>query len=167
MVHIKIPKQLFSYMLTDIARQHRFAFERVGFLFVNSGKAASGETLILATDYTPVADENYIADPKVGAKINSSAIREVMQKMLDTGHGVLHVHMHDFPGSPNFSRVDIDNLSKLIPSFQATVRNSINGALLVQNNSLLSFVWMEGSAAAIRVNKITIIGHPLEFHGRY
>ena len=166
MLHLRIPRALFNYMESDLSREHDFAYERVGFLFVNTGHTQNN-TLLLASDYVPVADDNYIRDSEVGAKINSSAISEVMQKILDTGHGALHVHIHHLSGIPQFSKIDNKNLSLLIPSFKSVGRGTINGALLLQNDSFNSLIWLPGQESPTKLNELTIIGYPLEFRGRY
>lgn len=166
MLHLRIPKQIYDYMLTDIRRKNEFADERVGFLFINKGQAEES-ILLLASDYLPVADSNYIKDNSVGAKINSTAIREVMQKILDSGHGVLHVHMHEFIGNPCFSKVDVENIQLLIPSFKSVAPKAINGALLIQNKFITSLVWLPREEKPRTIDRLTIIGRPLEFFGRY
>lgn len=167
MLHLKITKSVFNYMVEDLSRQHEYAYERVGFLFINKGSLTDNDSLLLATDYIPVADENYIEDQEVGARINSSAIREILQQIYDKGQGVLHVHLHDFDGIPTFSKVDIENLRLLIPSFQNISPQTFNGALLIQNSLLNSIIWLPEEGRFERVDRITIVGFPHKFFGRY
>lgn len=167
MLHLKIAKSMHDYMLTDLSRPHEHAYERVGFLYVNKGTISKNNTLLLASDYTPVADEHYIIDSKVGARINSQAIREVMQQVIDKGHGVFHVHLHNFIGEPKYSITDIENFRLLLPSFHNIAPYTINGALLLQNSLLASIVWLPKSEDFKIVEKISIIGYPVKLYGRF
>lgn len=166
MVQLKIPKNLYDKMVTDLSRLHSFAFERVGFLYVKTGIEENKFSQILATNYIPVSESNYIKDPKVGAKINSPAIREVMQRILDTGEGALHVHMHEPVGQPRFSRVDSSALHSLIPSFKAVGPKTAHGALLLSGNKLTSLLWLPGEKSPVFANKIIIVGYPLSIYRR-
>src|SRR5688500_17842551 len=78
----------------DLGRNHPFAYERVGFLSGKLGNRTSSESLILFTGYYPVPDEHYVDDPYSGARINADAIRDAMQRVLDSGEGLFHVHCH-------------------------------------------------------------------------
>ena len=166
MLHLKIAKTMYEYMLADLSRSHDHAYERVGFLYVNKGTISENNTLLLASDYTPVADGHYIVDSKVGARINSQAIREVMQQVIEKGHGVFHVHLHNFVGKPIYSKTDIDNLRLLLPSFQNVAPQMMNGALLLQNSLFASLVWIPQNEDFEIVEKISIIGYPVKLFGR-
>ena len=84
MITFKIPKLLAQEIKNDLMRSHPFAFERVGFVFTRLSRSQDGKSqIILATAYEPVPDEDYIDDPDVGARINSTAIRGVMQTGID------------------------------------------------------------------------------------
>jgi hypothetical protein len=167
MKQLKISKTVFNTIITDLQRPHKFAYERVGFLYVKTGSIENQIQQILATTYVPIPDDNYIMDSKVGAKINSTAIRNVMQRILTTGEGALHVHMHDNVGVPRFSRVDRESLVTLIPSFQSCNTKTAHGALLLSRNLSTALVWLPNKKEPIFVDNITIVGYPLELGGRY
>jgi hypothetical protein len=116
-ITIHFPRGLYRKVLADLRRPHRHAAERIGFLY---GRLAPGEVpLVVMTRYVPVLDEQYMVDDTVGARINGDAIRAAMQGVLDTGDGVFHTHLHEWPGTPSFSRADDEELPKLIPAFRA------------------------------------------------
>src|ERR1700729_2806808 len=100
-------------MRRDLVRPHVFAAERIGFAAVRIGNAGNDPTLILVEGYSPVADENYIDDPKVGARINSAAIRTAMQMAIDQRCGAFHVHLHINRGKPRLSRTDRTELPRV------------------------------------------------------
>jgi hypothetical protein len=105
---IQLRRTLTERILEDLRRPHGHAAERVGFLF---GRLTSGDTdMVVMTRYVPVPDEQYVVDDTVGARINGDAIRAAMQGVLDTGDGVFHTHLHEWPGRPAFSRTDSTEL---------------------------------------------------------
>ena len=71
----------------------------VGFLYGQF--APSEQPLVVMTRYVPVPDDQYVVDDTVGARINGDAIRAAMQGVLDTGDGVFHTHLHEWPGTPS------------------------------------------------------------------
>lgn len=166
MLQLKIPQSIYNTILADLKRPHSYAFERVGFLFTRNDTQDNKILQILATKYLPVYEDDYIPDMNVGAKINSNAIRGVMQRSLETGEGVLHVHMHDNLGIPRFSKTDLYNLPPLINSFQSISPNSAHGALLLSKDCLVSKIWLPKSKTPVFVDKITIIGYPMEVYTR-
>ncbi len=166
MFQLKIPKTVFDNIATDLKRPHKYALERVGFLYIRKDISENKIEQALATAYSPVQDDNYIQDRNVGAKINSTAIRNVMQRLLENGEGVLHVHMHNHLGHPAFSKTDLCNLPALINSFQSISPNAPNGALLLSKNSMLALVWLPKSENPMYVDKITIVGYPMETYRR-
>lgn len=162
-VQIRIPKDLFTNMRNDLMRPHAHTGERVGFLY---GKLVSPvQPLILLHDYQPVADNNYIDDYTVGARINSIAIREAMQRALNDSIGVFHVHLHGFSGRLSFSRTDKINLARLVPSFQAVAPMLAHGALVLNEDNCAAMVWLPGTKIPITSEKISIIGWPMGFFG--
>jgi hypothetical protein len=94
----------------DLYRRHRFAAERVGFLACRAARLANNGLIILATEYHPVADDDYVEDPTVGAMMGARAIRVAMQLAYNGGRedtSVFHIHMHDRAGYPVFSQTDL------------------------------------------------------------
>ena len=67
--------------------------------------------------YTPVADEDYEIDPRVGAKIGSAAMRKAVQSAYRPAATLLHVHTHGGHGEPGFSGVDLNSAKDFVPGF--------------------------------------------------
>lgn len=63
-IRFKITSALLATVRIDLRRPHPFAHERVGFLAAGLA-AAHDELLILARDYRPVRDDEYLRDPSV------------------------------------------------------------------------------------------------------
>jgi len=166
-IHIKLPRPLFDRMQHDLSRPHPFAAERVGFLYVQLGSGEANSWLVLGADYVPVADEHYLKDMTVGARISGEAIRSTMQRVLNTGEGVFHVHRHDHRGRPWFSRVDLAELRRLVPSFRNVGPKAVHGTLLLSLTETTALVWLPGYQEPIGVTRISIVGQPMDFFGRW
>ncbi|HSD08862.1 hypothetical protein [Flavobacterium sp.] len=119
----RIPEELHKKMLSDLKRPHPFAYERVGFLFAKTVKLSSDVTLVIAIDYLPVNDNDYINDEEVGAKINSNAIRVAMQGVFEKDCGCFHVHLHDHSGRPSPSFTDAKSLPGIVKSLNNIAQN--------------------------------------------
>jgi hypothetical protein len=160
---IRLTRKLYEEVLSDLRRPHAHAAERVGFLYGRLAQAP--HPLILMTHYSPVADERYVHDLDVGARIDGDAIRTAMQGVLDTGTGVFHTHLHEWLGRPGFSVVDNRELPKLVPAFQAVGRGQATGLFLLSPDSAIADVWLPGAQRPQRAGRITIVGYPLQFLG--
>lgn len=148
-------------MLQDLKRPHRFAHERVGFLFIKKGTAGDDNLLLHGVEHMSVLDGNYIDDPDVGAKINSAAIRAAMERAMVEGYGIMHVHLHGKSFSSAFSRTDRREFGKLIPSFHNIGGGAIHGAAVLSGNRFTAFVLLQKNADPVAINKVTVIGYPV------
>src|SRR5258706_14024832 len=100
-VRLRITRQFFERMSADLQRPHNFAYERVGFMFCKQSKIPSG-ILLLPYKYEPIRDDQYLVDETVGARFDSSSIREAMQIALAEGSSAFHVHLNNHKGFPVF-----------------------------------------------------------------
>jgi len=161
-VRIRIPRGLLERVRTDLARPHRLAYERVGFLACRLGIASEHEVLVLAKDYLPVADEHYLADKAVGARVSGTAIRTAMQHVLDTGDSLFHAHAHGGRGLPHLSSTDSAEIPRVVQSLQATRSEAAHGILLLSDESCISWIWLPGSCEPVVPTAITIVGYPMQ-----
>ena len=160
-ITLRIPNPLYDQIRLDLERPHPFAAERVGFLFVRTGAAETGSLLLLGHAYHALADECYIDDPKAGARIDSGAIREAMQRTLDGHGGVFHVHMHDHNGKLGYSRMDTSEQPKLVVSFQAVSPTLPHGTLVLSRNNGIASAWLPEMSQPINIKKISTAGAPM------
>ena len=160
-VSLRIPNALYEQIRLDLERPHVFAAERVGFLFVRTGLMEPDNVLLLGHDYQALADERYIDDPDAGARIDSTAIREALQGVLNGQGGAFHVHLHDHSGKPRYSRMDTTEQPKLIASFQAVSSTLPHGTLVLSRNNAIASVWLPGTSQPISVKKISTVGAPM------
>ena len=159
---LRIPRPLRDSMLADLRRRHRFAAERVGFAKGAIGRGGGNDVLVLLNSYTPVPDEDYVDDPRVGARINSRAIQNAMQSVLDSGCSLFHVHMHLGLGKPRPSKIDLAELPKLIPSFCAAEPTAPHGFLILTADGAAGYAVAPGTNHLVAVPKISVIGYPTE-----
>lgn len=161
-VRLRIPRTLVELIRGDLERPHSVASERVGFLACRVGQASEGELLILAKDYIPVDDVDYIADWAVGARIKGSAIRDGMQHVLDTGDSLLHVHIHGGRGVPSLSSTDKHHIRRIVQSFSSVGLRTPHGILLLSEDMANAWIWLPGSNEAVQASVISIVGYPLQ-----
>ena len=131
--------QLGTVLLT---RPHVFAHERIGFVTAAIGNNDGGPVLMLVRQYTPVSDQHYIDDRYSGARIDSTAIRTALQRVLETQEATFHVHMHEHAGRPSFGKMDNDEIPRLIASFRAVAGSKPHGMLVLSLDSASATVWM-------------------------
>ncbi|MDE5442527.1 hypothetical protein GWG65_13925 [Bradyrhizobium sp. CSA207] len=127
----------------DLSRRHPFAHERVGFI---TARAAQGHDhlVVLAEDYHPVADNDYVPDPSVGAMIGQEALRKALELALLKPVGVFHVHLHGLPAGRRlwFSPIDLREQVKFVPDFFKVRRNMPHGAIVLSPYSAAGRVWL-------------------------
>jgi len=140
----------------DLARPHAFAAERVAFISVRA--ALSRETLILlAQDYHPLADEDYVDEPRVGAMMGPEAIRKALEIALLNRVGMIHVHMHEHEGRPGFSRTDLTEQPKFVPDFFSVRPEMPHGALVLSYDRAAGRVWI-GPERITLIDEFNVLG---------
>ncbi|SHF82063.1 ThiF family protein [Flavobacterium fluvii] len=150
-IKFRIPEELHKRMLLDLKRPHPFAYERVGFLFAKTVKLSPNVNLVIAIDYLPVGDNDYINDKEVGAKINSNAIRAAMQGVFEKDCGCFHVHLHNHSGRPSPSFTDAKSLPGIVKSLNNIAPKHTNGFLILSRDAFYS---------SIKTDSISVIGYP-------
>lgn len=140
MIALRINNTLFSQMVADLRRPHEYAYERVGFMFCRQSALRSGR-LLLAYKYAPIRDDQYLEDRTVGARFDSSCIREAMQTALTEGCSVFHVHLHEHKGQPRFSGIDTREMQQIMPCFVNLRPDRLHGALVLSLDSAFARIW--------------------------
>jgi hypothetical protein len=164
-ITLRIPSMLRDEMLADLRRPHAFAFERIGFVYCKQSRVPSG-WLLLAYRYASTRDDRYIEDDTVGARFDSSAIREAMQVALDEVAAALHAHLHDHTGRPRMSKTDLLEMQALMPCFVNLCPERMHGALILSADAAVARVWGIGlPGEGVLASKITSVGTPLRFLG--
>src|SRR5262245_5909994 len=111
-ITIRIPRQIYNQTMKNLIRPHPYAAERVGFIAGKLGAIDDNTALVLAAQYLDVATDQYVHDPLSGARIDTEAIRRVLQISLETGDCMFHVHLHHHRGAPGFSKMDREEIPR-------------------------------------------------------
>lgn len=161
----KIPTQLLATMRSDLRRPHAFAHERVGFLTAGAMRRDNGALVLFAREYRPVADEDYLRDPSVGALIGSAAMRKGLQLAYRPRATLLHVHTHGGRGAPAFSGVDLTSGAEFVPGFFNAISRMPHGLLVLSDDSATALLWMSPHDTAYVTEFVGIGGPCTRFGG--
>lgn len=162
-VEIKLTGHLYKEIIEDLTRLHPFAAERVGFVLGRSSSFKDGRLLIL-TRYHSVPDDEYIEDPRVGARIGRSSLTWAMQAVYHgrpIREGIFHVHLHHHKGETKMSSVDVCEIPKLIPGFQSVGREAPHGIIILSLNHGSAWIWLPGKTEPVCADRISVIGTPI------
>jgi hypothetical protein len=157
---LRIQADVHRRLIGDLRRPHAFAGERIAFCRLRLGNKEGSTPIALVTEAWPVADNHYIDDPMSGARINAAAIRAAMQDILDSGTGILHVHLHDLPGSTRFGSMDRAEIPRLVESFRGTDASRVHGMMVLSRDSAEAWLAFPGSKL-LPVSKVAIVGRPM------
>jgi hypothetical protein len=158
-VRFKITVELLATIRADLHRPHPFAMERVG--FISTGIAASRDGLVvLAQQYRPVADEDYVRDDTVPVMMGPAAIRKAMQWALADKVGIFHVHVHGGLGMPTLSGIDLRETAKFVPSFLNVAVQRAHGAIVLSGDSAQGQVWLSRGGAPAYISEFVEVGAP-------
>ena len=159
-IRFKITSALLTTIRIDLRRPHPFAHERVGFIAAGLA-SAHDELLILAREYRPVRDDEYLRDPSVGAMMGDQAIRRARQWAMDGLVAIFHVHSHGGRGVPGFSGVDIRENAKFIPNFVSVARQCVHGAIVLSDSAAFGQVWLGRAAPHPFISRFSEVGMPI------
>ena len=159
MIRFKMTCQLFFEIQGDLHRRHPFAHERVG--FVGAGLALHGDCCtVLAHSYAPVADEDYLDDPSVGAMMGPDAMYKAMAWAFGLGVALFHIHTHGGSGVPGFSGVDIRESGKFVPDFFKVRPERPHGAIVLSNTHAFGRIWLGRKDAPHTIDEFHLVGPP-------
>lgn len=161
-IHFKIPLAVLSAIRTDLVRSHAFAAERVGFIGCRVGEV-SGGIIVLAESYIPVADEDYLDDPRAGAMMGPAAIRKALQFAYQKRTSMFHVHMHEHCGKPWFSGLDLRENANFVPDFWNVQPKLPHGAIVLSLDSIAGLCWYSRAKRPARIGRFTVVGVPMQF----
>lgn len=158
-IRFKITQKLLDTIRSDLRRPHAIAHERIGFIAAGLA-AAHDELLILARDYRPVEDAEYLDDRSVGAMIDASAIRRARQWAMNSRAAIFHVHTHGGRGVPGFSSVDNRENAKFIPSFVSVAPFAVHGAIVLSDTAAFGQVWLDRNEPRPFITTFNAVGAP-------
>ncbi len=156
----KMTSSLLQEVRQDLARPHAFAAERVGFLSCGVARSKGG-IMVLASQYHPVADQDYIDDQSVGAMMGADAIRKALQLAYGLKRSMFHVHVHEHEGRPWFSSTDLRENRKFMPDFWHVRPEYPHGALVLSMDSAAGLCWVQANRKPIRISDFDVVGRPM------
>ncbi len=156
----RITEQLLDSIHVDLSRRHAFAHERVGFIHCRVG-IFEGRAVILAEEYLPVADDDYLPSETMGAVMGSAAIRAALRHAYLSKGAMFHVHRHEHEGIPGFSRVDVRENAKFVPDFWKVSPTVPHGAIVLSEDSAAGQVWCPLDRSSKPMTNIVCVGIPI------
>ena len=140
----------------NLSRRHAFADERVGFISIVAANTKT-DLVLIAKDYHPVLDEDYVDDQSVGAMMSSEAIRKALNIALFQPVGMLHVHMHGHRGEPKFSKIDLTEQTKFVPDFFKVRPQMPHGAIVLSRDSARGRIWLNPNEL-LPITEFVVVG---------
>jgi hypothetical protein len=165
-VEVRLRREFFEATVADLRRPHPVAFERVGWVFAKQTIASKHDVLLMAVEYAPVAEDDYLEDCRVGASFNATAIRAAMQRSRATGMACLQIHLHDHHGHTAFSSVDCRTIDKLASSLRVVTPNIAHGGLVLSADSATARIWLPENNKRHTPSRAVIVGFPMRFGPR-
>lgn len=160
-ISFKITSSLDRQVRSNLQAKHKFAAERVGFIACKVAELDDDGLILLAKDYYPVADDDYIDDMSVGAMMGPAAIRKALKIAYTENMCMFHVHMHEHRGIPRFSKVDLRESAKFIPDFWNVRPKLPHGTLVLSHNAASGLCWVPESKNILPITDITVTSSPL------
>jgi hypothetical protein len=157
----RMTASLLAHVRTDLGRQHPFAAERVGFLSCRVGVLKPSGWIVLAHDFHPIADDDYLRDRSVGAMMGPAAIRKALQFAFNKEVSMFHVHMHEHRGNPWFSHIDLRENANFIPDFWHVRPHMVHGAIVLSLDSMAGQCWHPQSPERLRITNFSVVGVPM------
>jgi hypothetical protein len=158
----------------DLQRPHRFASERVGFILCRAGHLTNKGIVIMASDYQPVDDEDYlnlshVDGLEVGATMGPAALRKALQIAYNNGGcdmSMFHVHHHNHLGMPGFSQVDDRESRRFVPDFFNIAPRVPHGAIVLSDDMAYGKCWTSKPSAPVEIDRFAVLGAPFRFWRR-
>jgi hypothetical protein len=162
-ISFRIRREMLDNVRHDLRRPHEFAFERVGFLFCRFGWLNSNGMIVLAHEYMPLMDNEYIDDPRFGALIGARSFRRALEHTLSNAVGIFHIHLHAHRGLPVPSRIDVRESAHFVPDFFHVRESLPHGVLIASDDSLSGRIWLAETAQPIPIATYSVVGAPVQF----
>lgn len=163
-IEFRISNNLLAEIHRDMDRPHPIAHERVGYVSCACSELPDFGLLILAEEYHPVADENYIDLPPAGATINSAAIRQAMTIAFSKKAAIFHIHRHEHLGRPHFGKLDKRENSRLVPDFFKVSRNKPHGAIVLSHDGINGACWLGPDMGPFDISAFSLVGQNPRTH---
>ena len=108
-------------------------------------------------------DDQYVDDPRVGARISEQAIDDAYARASADDVGVFHIHAHWGKGLPRLSSTDEDELPHLVRPMTAIGKDQAHGIFLLSDDACKAWVWRSGERDPVVAELITVVGRTVRF----
>lgn len=156
-IAFRITQTLLLDIQRDLSRPHVIAAERIGFLSCGVG-STDKSVILVAQRYFPVADGDYLPDPRAGAVIGRTALRKALEIAYRYPVGMFHVHRHEHSGKPWFSGLDLRENSKFVPDFWHVRPRMPHGAIVLSHDRAAGLCWYPGRQKPMRIHNFWAVG---------
>jgi hypothetical protein len=147
-------------MREDLLRAHAYAHERVAFISARPSETGHG-LVLLACQYHPVADDDYVPDPAVDAMMSECAVRKAMQIAWRSKCSMIHVHLHEHRGVPGFGRLDMQENGRFMPEFFNVQPLMPHAAIVLSHNAAAGLIWPKRGRGPVPFDEIAEVGLPM------
>jgi hypothetical protein len=162
---VKIPREIFEEAIRDLRRPHPFAFERVGFFSTRCSRTHS-TILVHCVAYQTVADDHYIKDDGVGARIGSEAITGAMGRSFVDSVGQIHVHSHGSVSLPTPSSEDFRELPQVARSLRNVNPREAHGWMVLGTEDAWTSLLLPGRIVEANETRVSVVGFPMVVNRR-
>lgn len=152
----QISEPLLRSIHEDLSRSHDFALERMGFITCQPQLDKEQNLTITSRAYHPIQDRHYIDDPRYGALMGADAIRIALELSYNQNASIVHIHRHEHWGRPQFSRTDIIESDRFIPSFINIKPLLPHATIVLNHNSMVGRCWLPNEKSPVAINKFII-----------
>lgn len=156
-IALKIRAEIVDEIYRDLRRPHPFAAERVGFIVARPTRSKTG-IILIATRYVAVPNDGYADDQSAAAVMNEITIFSAMQIGYSENVTVIHVHLHDWPGEPAFSGIDLRETARFVPAFVNARPEYPQAALVLSSDSFVGLCWLHGRKKPLPISKFVVVG---------
>ena len=84
----------------------------------------------------------------------------------DRGQGGFHVHMHHWPGRPVLSRMDAEEIPRVVTGLRRVGLVHSHGIVLLHQEECAAWLWLPGSDSAVEAESASVVGFPLQIFRR-
>lgn len=157
MIRFKILDNLLHSIRHNLAQDHAYSHERVGFLIAGIDIRDKNYT-VLAHSYLPVDDSDYHYTPRFGATVNRDGLFKMFNFALKEGVAIFHIHSHGRTGLPRFSAVDIAENNRIIPEFFKYRPDKPHGAIVLSDNRAIGRIWLAPANPPSAIDEFHVVG---------
>lgn len=131
-------------------------------LLVAGSSIHGGDRELLVREVIPVPSEGLLYQGPCRLGIAPDFMMPVIKRCRCKGLSLIDVHSHPGSGSVGFSGVDDAGDSRLLPKIQQRIPGRDHASIVMNRDSAVARLWRAGEAGPEAVDRIVVVGQPLE-----